>query len=169
MAKRVKIYNQTHRVSKQLNKHGRLPIKKMDKKEREEARANCLHHAEKNGRVKSRTLDNMDNTCTCRICSARFGVNGATKDEYKKMTKPIVEQIDLLKWVCQSAGIVDQKTVDYYCKMQYMLLRFPNTEAVHESEKGCQEEEKSRLYIKVRIPVRTVGRKINITGEEVSI
>ena len=125
MAKRVKIYNQTHRVSKQLNKHGRLPIKKMDKKEREEARANCLHHAEKNGRVKSRTLDNMDNTCTCRICSARFGVNGATKDEYKKMTKPIVEQIDLLKWVCQSAGIVDQKTVDYYCKMQYMLLRFP--------------------------------------------
>lgn len=125
--KRVTVYDQTKRISKLTNKHGRIKDKKMSKKERQEVHASCMHHVERNGRLKSRLIDqmDMDGTAVCRLCNATFTMEGPTKDELKKRSKSLVQDIDFMKWLCQSSGSVDQKTVDYFCKLEFMLLRYP--------------------------------------------
>lgn len=123
--KRVMVYDQTKRISKMTNKHGRIKDKKMSKKERQELHASCMHHIERNGRLKNRLIDQMDNTAVCRLCNGTVDMSGPTKEELKKRSNAMVSDIDFIKWLCQSSGSVDQKTVDYFCKLQFMLLRYP--------------------------------------------
>lgn len=125
---RKSMYKEYDFVNKHLNKHGRLKENKMSGKEIKKARSACFHHQyTKNGDLKNRVMDNQDGTVTCRMCGARFSIDVWESKKLKKAARPILEQIDLLKW-CLAAGgshCFDQNTMTYLYNLHQGLTMLP--------------------------------------------
>lgn len=149
--KHTTAFEGTVRITKALNKHGQLNLKKKNKQERRELIANCMHHVQKkNGDVKMRLIENNDATYTCRLCGARIPFNGATKKELKEMCNAVTTELNFAQFIMQSGGIGDQKTASFFAKVKYELAQTPKivtrVQKTYKKKTDTKKSKKNRGY-----------------------